>query len=91
MPVPSNIPGLAVPQSDAADEAEMHRCIERAAEVIEDFADRGAISALDTVLATMGEPTPAGSDPVRLTAALVLHQTETLHEEVGRFLSLTKK
>ncbi|MHA1601193.1 MAG: hypothetical protein ACTSW2_10230, partial [Alphaproteobacteria bacterium] len=78
-------------QSDAFDEAEINRCLERAAELVQGFADRGAISALDTVLATTGEPTPAGSDPARLVAAIVLQQTETLHDEVGRFLSLTKK
>jgi len=85
MSLPSNVPELAVPQSDVADEAEISRCLEGAAELVQGFAERGAVSALDIILAANGE------SEARQAAAAVLQQTATLQGEVSRFLSLTKK
>jgi|GEM_PF-6548624 len=90
MSLPSNVPELAVPQTDAADEAEISRCIEGAADLVQGFADIGTISALDALLAAAGDATSADTDSARLIAAAALHQTATLHDEVDRFFSLTK-
>ena len=94
MPVPSNVPELVVPQTEAADEAEISRCLEGAADLVQDFADLGAISALDTLLAAAGDSAPATLDrakSARAVAAAALQQTATLDDEVDRFFSLTKK
>jgi len=91
MSLPSNVPELEAPQTGAVDEAEIGRCIESAAEIVQGFAERGVLSALDAILATKGKSLLAGADQARLTAALVMQQTATLHDEVSRFLSLTKK
>ena len=94
MSLPSNVPELVVPQTDAADEAEISRCLEGAADLVQDFADLGAISALDALLAAADDSAPAAldsADSVRVVAAAALQQTATLHDEVGRFFSLTKK
>ncbi len=94
MPAPSNVPELVVPQSDAADEAEVSRCLEGAADLVQDFADLGAISALDALLAAADDSIPAvldRADSAQAVATTALQQTATLNDEVGRFLSLTKK
>ncbi len=85
MSLPSNVPALAVPQSDVADEEEISRCLEGAAELVQGFAERGAVSALDIILAANGE------SEARQAAEAVLQQTATLQDEVSRFLSLTNK
>lgn len=86
-----NVPALAAPQPDALDAAEISRCLDSAAELVQSFAERGAIGALDALLAAAGDTTPADTAGARLAAAEALQQTATLHEEVGRFLSLTRK
>ncbi len=91
MSLPSNVPELAVPQSDAVDEAEISRCLESAAVLVQGFAERGAVSALDAILAISGDVVPSACDRARLAAAAVLQQTVTLQDEVSRFLSLTRK
>lgn len=91
MPLPNNVPELVAPQTDTADEAEISRCLEGAADLVQGFADLGAMSALDALLAAAEDTTPAGTDGARLVAATALKQTETLHDEVDRFFSLTKK
>ncbi len=91
MSLPSNVPELAVPQTDAADEAEISRCLDGAAELVQDFADLGAINALDALLAAADDTIAAGTDSARQVAAIALQQTTTLYEEVGRFLSMTSK
>ncbi len=91
MSLPSNVPELAVPQTDAADEAEISRCLDGAAELVQDFAVLGATSALDALLAAADDTIAAGTDSARQVAANALQQTTTLHEEVGRFLSMTSK
>lgn len=91
MSLPSNVPELVVPQTDAADEAEISRCLEGAAELVQGFAERGAISALDLMLAAGSDSAPGASDQARQAAAAVLQQTATLQDEVSRFLSLTNK
>jgi hypothetical protein len=91
MSLPSNVPELAVPQSDAVDEAEISRCLESAAELVQGFADRGALSALDAILPTNGESPAADADRVKQAATMALQQTATLHDEVSRFLTMTTK
>ena len=70
MSVPSNVPELAALQTDAADEAEISRCLDGAAELVQDFADLGAINALDVLLAAADDTIAAGTDSARQVAAI---------------------
>ena len=90
MSLSSNVPELAVPQADIADAAEIGRCQETAAALVQGFAERCTVSALDALLAAAGDGKASGTDRARQIADSIQQQTATLHEEVGRFLSLTK-
>ena len=89
MSLPSNVPELAGPAADTVDEAEINRCLESAACLVQGFAERGAVAALDALLAAAGAGAPADPTRARQIAAGVLQQTATLQEEVGRFLAMT--
>jgi len=91
MSVSNIVPELAGPQADVVDAAEISRCLETAAALVQGFAERCTISALDALLAAAGDGSASDPDRARLIAGGVLQQTATLHEEVGRFLSLTEK
>jgi hypothetical protein len=90
MSVSSNVPELAVPHADIVDAAEISRCLETAAVLVQSFAERCTVGALDALLAAAGDGPAIGLDRAHQIADGVLQQTVTLHEEVGRFLSLTK-
>ncbi len=90
MSLPSDVPELATPSQAAADEAEMARCLEEAARMVQNFADAGGQAALVAVLATAVEdPGPAAKRALGL-AKTMTKQTEILHGEVVRFLTTTK-
>ncbi len=90
MSLPSDVPELATPSQAAADEAEVARCLEEAARMVQNFADAGGQAALVALLATAVEdPGPAAERALGL-AKTVTKQTETLHGEVARFLTTTK-
>ncbi len=90
MLLPSDVPELATPSEAAADEAEVARCLEEAARMVQNFADAGGAAALVALLATAEEdPGPAAERALGL-AKTVTAQTETLHDEVTRFLTTTK-
>ncbi len=90
MLLPSDVPELATPSQAAADEAEVARCLEEAAQMVQNFADAGGTAALVALLATADEdPGPAAERALGL-AKTVTKQTETLYGEVARFLSTTK-
>ncbi len=89
MSLPSDVPELATPSQAAADEAEVARCLEEAARMVQNFADAGGTAALVTLLAIAEDPGPAAERALGL-AKTVTKQTETLHGEVARFLTTTK-
>ncbi len=90
MSLPSDVPELATPSQTAADEAEVARCLEEAARMVQNFADAGGPAALVALLAaTEADPGPAAERALGL-AKTVAKQTETLHGEVTRFLTTTK-
>ncbi len=90
MSLPSDVPELATPSEAAADEAEVARCLEEAARMVQNFADAGGPAALVALLATAEQdPGPAAEQALGL-AKTVTQQTETRYGEVARFLSTTK-
>ncbi len=91
MSLPSNVPELAGLPADAVDAAEINRCLESAACLVQGFAERGAVGALEALLAAAGDSALADPARTRQVAAGVLQQTTTLQEEVGRFLAMTEK
>jgi len=89
MLLPSDVPELTIPSQAAADAAEVARCLEEAARMVQNFADAGGTAALVALLATPEDPGPAAERALGLAKA-VTEQTETLHGEVTRFLMTTK-
>ena len=89
MSLPSDVPELATPSEAAADEAEVARCLEEAARMVQNFADAGGTAALVALLATAEDPGPAAERALGL-AKTVTKQTGTLHGEVERFLTTTQ-
>ena len=91
MSLPSNIPELAIPEGAPADAQEQARCLRNAADLVEEFSRKSCAGALDALLAaTTARPDEAVLRTGELAANLTA-QTETLHAEVERFLSLTKE
>ena len=88
MTTAGTIPELLAPQSDLDDAAEVSRCLERAAELVEAFARRGAIGALDSLIAAASNGAEPKLAPIRESAQVMVQQARTLEAEVGRFLSL---
>ena len=54
MLLPSDVPELVTPSEAAADEAEVARCPEEAARVVQNFADAGGSAALCRLHAAAG-------------------------------------
>ena len=63
MSLPSDVPELATPSEAAADEAEVARCLEEAARMVQNFADAGGTAAFVALLATPEDPGPAALKP----------------------------
>ena len=90
MSLPNNIPELAIPEAATADAQEQARCLENAAELVQQFSRKCGSSALDALLAaTTAKPGEAVQRARELAESLTA-QTETLHAEVERFLSLAR-
>lgn len=90
MPLPNNIPELAIPEDGATDAQEQARCLENAAELVQQFSRKCGSSALDELLAaTTAKPGDAVQRAHEWAESLTA-QTETLHAEVERFLSLAR-
>ena len=91
MSMPSDVPELAVPQGAAVDEAEAARSLEAAARMVQEFSAASGPSALSALLAVAEEvPAEAAEHGLQL-ATIVTAQTTTLHDEVARFLSVTRE
>ena len=91
MSTTSDVLELTIPQDDVIDEAEAARCLEVAARMVQEFSAAGASNALKTLLAVATEaPATAAERAVQL-AESVIDQTTTLHNEVRRYLSVTRE
>ncbi len=87
----SDVPELAIPQDVAVDEVEAARCLEVAARMVQEFSAASGPDALNALLGVATEtPGEAAEDALQL-AESVAHRTVTLHNEVTRFLSLTRE
>ena len=91
MSVPSNIPDLAVPKTAADDAAEFERCLEHAAKLVQSFADDSAPGALDALLSLGQNDARQDAQRALRMARSVTKQTQVLHTEVDRFLSVKRR
>ncbi len=86
-----NIPQLEVPLEAPASAVEQAKCLANAAELVETYAQKCAPDSLDAMLAAAVADTPGQAAELALQAAeAATAQSETLLEEVERFLSLTR-
>ena len=91
MSSPSDVPALTTPSEAAADAAEVTRCLEEAARMVQNFAGAGAPATLVALLAAAEEnPGPSAERALGL-AKTVTKQTQTLHTGVERFLATTQE
>jgi histidinol-phosphate/aromatic aminotransferase/cobyric acid decarboxylase-like protein len=91
MSTPSEVPELAAPQDAEDEEAEAARCLEEASRMVQEFSAAGGTGALNALLAVAeGAPAEATAQALQL-AGIVTAQTETLQDEVARFLSVTRE
>ncbi len=80
---------LPIAQKDQADEADMARAIEEAAQIVEGFATQNAEAALDAVLALAGdEGRAAAAQQAKAIADEIAASSDLLDDEVARFMSL---
>ncbi len=89
MSMPSDVPQLEIPQG--IDEAEAARSLEVAARMVQEFSAAGGPSTLNALLAAAEEAPAEAAEHTRELAASVTAQTATLHDEVARFLSVTRE
>ena len=89
MSPPSTIPQLELPDEAVADEAEVARCQEKAAQLVTEFAGKSGQAALDALIEAADGETPSIQNTLEIAQA-VTAQTETLNGEVARFLSVTR-
>ena len=90
MPLPNNIPELSVPDTAATDAQEQARCLENAAELVQQFSRKCGSSALDALLAASTASPGEAVQRARELADSLTAQTETLQAEVARFLALAR-
>ena len=91
MSTTSDVLELTIPQDDVIDEAEAARCLEVAANMVQEFSAAGAPNALKALLAVATEaPATAAEHAVQLAESMI-GQTTTLHNEVRRYLSMTRE
>ena len=91
MSMPSDVPELVIPLDAGADEAEAARCLEEAARMVQEFSAAGGPGALSALLAVTGEAPAEAAEHALQLATSVTAQTTTLHDEVTRFLSVTRE
>ena len=84
-----DVPELAAPSEPAPDEADVARCLEKAARLVQNYADAVGPAGLTALLASIEEdPNPAAEQALAL-AKTAAEQTKILRDEVARFLSTT--
>src|SRR3546814_12653943 len=91
---PLNIIDLAITEEVSQDAAEVARRLDKAADLVEDFAADAALNALDELVALAATPgaavpTAAALEGTRRLAAEMSQQPEILHSEVERFLAIS--
>jgi len=86
---PLNIIDLAITEDVSGDAAEVARRLDKAADLVEDFAADTALNALDGLVALAAVPPRAALEGSRQLAAEMSQQTEILHSEIERFLAVS--
>jgi len=86
---PLNIIDLAITDEVSNDAAEVARRLDRAADLVEDFADHSAGTTLEALLALAEVPDAQSAAEVRRLADEMNGQTEILHSEIERFLAVS--
>jgi hypothetical protein len=86
---PLNIIDLAITDEVSHDAVEVARRLDKAADLVEDFAADAALNALDGLLSLAAAPARAGLQGTRQLAAEMSQQTEILHSEIERFLAVS--
>ncbi len=89
MSIPGDVPQLAIPQGTGDGEAA--HCLEVAARKVQEFSAAGGSGALDAMLKITEEPSAWATPHALQLAETVVGQTKTLHDEVTRFLSVTRE
>ena len=91
MPRSHNIPQLEVPLEAPASAVEQAKCLANAAELVESYTQKCAPDSLDAILAAAGADSPGQAAELALQAAeAATAESETLLDEVERFLNLTQ-
>jgi hypothetical protein len=83
-----NVPELALPDRAQADAEEVSRCLEHAAQLVQDFTEHSAAPTLDALLAAAAGNPGIGAKKARELAKVAEEQASVLNDEVGRFLEI---
>ena len=94
MSLPLNIIDLAITEDVSGDSAEVARRLDKAADLVEGFADQSGLDALNSLLDMAENPEGAGTSATRAEKARqiagdVTDQSSILHCEVERFISVS--
>ncbi|NIA70499.1 hypothetical protein HBA54_18035 [Pelagibius litoralis] len=96
MPTPLNIIDLAITEEISGDSAEVARRLDKAADLVEGFAEQSGLDALDQLL-SIAEKTGVQGSTIDLVEAAqevakeVTGQSGVLHREVERFISVSSE
>ena len=97
MPLPLNIIDLAITEEISGDSAEVARRLDKAADLVEGFAEQSGLDALDSLLKLTDQPgeeasaLAAAADKAHQIATEVTDQSSILHCEVERFVSVSSE
>ncbi len=96
MSLPLNIIDLAITEDISDDSAEVARRLDKAADLVESFAEQSGIDALDSFLVMADKLDAEGATVAVVEEALriaqeVNDQSSILHCEVERFTSVSSK
>ena len=86
---PLNIIDLAITEDVSNDAAEVARRLDQAADLVEDFTDQSAGTALEALLVLAEVPDANSAAEVNRLAEEMNSQTEILHSEIERFLAVS--
>ena len=97
MPLPLNIIDLAITEEISGDSAEVARRLDKAADLVEGFAEQSGLDALNSLLNLAEKPAEdapalaAAAESARQIATEVTDQGSILHCEVERFVSVSSE
>ena len=90
MGLPTNLIELAFGSEEIADDVDVTEVVQRAAQIVEEFADNATCQALDAVLAAAKDSDAgAAARKAQGAARKMVHQSAVLHDELERFRSVT--